>query len=163
MHIEFIELKKKDLNIVKEIYDYYILNSTATFHVSPIQINELKEFIPVEDPKYKSFLIKIENNISGYCYFSQYKKRTAYDRTAEITIYLKPGITGKGIGIKVAAFIESLAKKAGIKILIAGITAENQHSIHLFEKCGYEKCAHLKKVGEKFGKILDVVYFQKFI
>jgi L-amino acid N-acyltransferase YncA len=46
------------------------------------------------------------------------KKRAAYNRTAEIPVYLKPGITGKDIGIKATAFIETLAKKAGIKHLL---------------------------------------------
>ena len=163
MNIKFTELKNEDLPIVKEIYDHYILNSTVTFHTSPILIKELEEFIPIGIPKYKSFLIKTDVEVCGYCYFSQYKKRTAYNRTAEITIYLKHGFPGKGIGEKAVIFIENLAKETGIKVLIAGITSENQLSINLFEKCSYKKCAHLKQVGEKFGKILDVVYYQKFI
>jgi len=31
------------------------------------------------------------------------------------------------------------------------------------EKAGFSKCAHLKNIGEKFGKILDVVMYQKEI
>jgi phosphinothricin acetyltransferase len=98
MNLKLIDLKESDFNLVKEIYDYYILNSTATFHKDLISIEELKSVILISHPKYKSFLIDYEGETCGYCYISQYKNRQAYDRTAEITIYLKPAYSGKGIG-----------------------------------------------------------------
>ena len=108
MKIEFVDLKEADLELVKEIYDYYIENSTATYYTEKISVDELREFIPVQHKKYKSFLIKVDNELCGFCYISQYKKRQAYDRTAEITIYLKPVFCNKGIG-KVA--LKHLEKK----------------------------------------------------
>jgi hypothetical protein len=32
-----------------------------------------------------------------------------------------------------------------------------------FKKSGYFRCAHMKNIGEKFGKVLDVVVYQKEI
>jgi L-amino acid N-acyltransferase YncA len=163
MNLRLIDLKLSDFNHVKEIYDYYILNSTATFHTDLISIEELKSVILIAHPKYKSFLIDYEGETCGYCYISQYKKRPAYDRTAEITIYLKPEYSGKGIGKETLRLLETVAKNNEISVLIGIITGENQASIRLFEKCGYEKCAHFKKVGEKFDRLLDVVAYQKII
>lgn len=163
MNLKLIDLKESDFNLVKEIYDYYILNSTATFHKNLISIEELKSLILISHPKYKSFLIDYEGKTCGYCYISQYKNRQAYDRTAEITIYLKPDYSGKGIGEETLKLLETVAKKNAICVLIGIITGENQASIRLFEKCGYEKCAHYKKVGEKFDRLLDVVAYQKII
>lgn len=163
MNIKLFELRENDFNVVKAIYDYYILNSTATFHTDLISIDELKSVILVAHPKYKSFLIEYEGKICGYCYISQYKKRQAYDRTAEITIYLKPEYSGKGIGKATLDKLENIAKSNDICVLIGIISGDNQGSIKLFEKCGYEKCAHFKKVGQKFNKILDVVAYQKVI
>ncbi len=163
MDIQLIDLKESDFNLVKEIYDYYILNSTATFHTDLISIEELKKVILTTHPKYRSFLIDYEGEICGYCYVSQYKSRQAYDRTAEITIYLKPAYSGKGIGKETMKLLEALARKSGISVLIGIITGENQASVRLFEKCGYEKCAHFKKVGKKFDRLLDVVAYQKII
>ena len=59
--------------------------------------------------------------------------------------------------------LEKTAFKHGIKVLIGIISGDNQSSIKLFEKCGFEKCGHYKQVGEKFGKILDVVSYQKIL
>ncbi|SFK32022.1 GNAT family N-acetyltransferase [Proteiniphilum acetatigenes] len=163
MNLKLIDLKERDFGLVKEIYDHYILNSTATFHTDFISIDELKSVILIAHPKYRSFLIDYEGETCGYCYISQFKKRQAYDRTAEVTIYLKPEYSGKGIGKETLKLLEPVAKSNGISVLMRVITGENRASIGLFEKCGYEKCAHFKKVGGKFDRLLDVVAYQKII
>ena len=154
---------EKDFDLVKEIYDHYILNSTATYHTDKITIAELKEYILIGHPKYKSFLIKYNKSICGFCYLSRFKNRQAYDRTAEVTIYLKPEFTGLKIGIWVLKELERIAIDKGIYVLVGIIGGENEHSIRLFEQCGFEKCAHFKKVGEKFNRILDMVAYQKIL
>jgi L-amino acid N-acyltransferase YncA len=163
MNLKLVDLREQDYDIIKEIYDHYILNSTATFHTERISIQELKDTILIAHPKYKSYLISCDGEICGYCYISQYKKRQAYDRTAEVTIYLKPGYSGRGIGKEILERLETIARKNDICVLIGVIAGDNQASIRLFEKCGYEKCAHFKKVGKKFNKIIDVVAYQKII
>ncbi len=163
MSIKLIELTNSNFDFVKEVYDFYIQHTTSTFHTERISIEELKTVICVSHPKYKSYIIEYEGKKCGYCYISQYKKRQAYDRTAEITIYLKQEFSGKGIGIKTLNMLEEIAKNNGICVLIGTITSENNASIKLFEKCGYEKCAHFRKVGIKFNRLLDVVAYQKSI
>jgi phosphinothricin acetyltransferase len=161
--IQYLELRESDLQVVKEIYDFYVINSTATFHKEKVTLQELKDSIPIGHQKYKSFIIKYNQSVCGFCYISQYKKREAYDRTAEITIYLKPEFFGKGIGVHTIKMLESNSFKNGIKVLIGIISEENSASIKLFEKCCYEKCGHYKQVGEKFNRILDVVAYQKVL
>jgi L-amino acid N-acyltransferase YncA len=163
MKIQLTDIVDSDFDIVKEIYDYYILNSTATYHTERITIPELKEYILIGHPRYKSFMIKYNNSICGFCYISRFKERQAYDRTAEVTLYLKPGFTGRKIGNWVLNELEKKAKEAGICVLVGIIGGENEHSIRLFEKCGFEKCAHFKKVGEKFNRVLDMVAYQKIL
>lgn len=160
-NLSFKKLTEQDLFTVKEIYDYYIAHSTATFHTEPISLHELEEFIFINHHLYPSYLIFCDNVVAGYCYFTYFKKRQAYNRTAEITVYLKPEFTSKGIGKKVLVFLDEAAKERNIKNLIAVITGNNTNSISLFEKAGYSKCAHFKNVGEKLGQVLDIVCYQK--
>jgi len=164
MEIQFIPLTEKDFPVVKDIYDFYVLHTTATFHTLPAAIALLKETIPVNHPKYKSYIITADNQICGYAFLAPYKDRPAYDRTAEVTVYLNQEYTGKGIGSAALEHLEDDARNSGeIKVLIGIISAENTNSVKLFEKAGYEKCAHFREVGEKFRKILDVVGYQKLL
>ena len=161
--VDFSPVTKKDLAAIIEIYNHYILNSTATFHSEKLSKKDLEEFLFVSHPKYPSFLIKDNNEIIGYFFITQYKKRQAYDRSAEVSVYLKPEFTGIGIGTAALSHLEAAAKKAGIHVLVGTLCGENHASIRLLEKSGYSKCAHLKNIGEKFGNILDVVVYQKEI
>jgi len=159
--ISFQPVSDTDLPQIKEIYDYYILNSTSTFHSDPISTDELKGILYINHPKYVSYLIKDSDEVIGYCFLSRYKNRQAYDRTAEVSLYLKPEHAGKGTGTIAMDYIEKKAKERGIHVLIGTLSGDNLASMKLSEKMGFLKVAHLKNVGEKFGKILDVVLYQK--
>jgi L-amino acid N-acyltransferase YncA len=161
--VKFLPIKELDFVIVKEIYDHYIMHSTCTFHTEPISLHELEEYIFVNHPVYKSFLINFDNVVAGLCYFTYFKKRQAYERSVEVSIYLKPEFTNHGIGRRALEFMEDTARKTSIKNITAHITGNNNVCIKLFEKLGYTKCAHFKNIGEKMGIVLDVVAFQKEI
>ncbi|MBL7844659.1 MAG: N-acetyltransferase [Cyclobacteriaceae bacterium] len=163
MQLSFTPLTGDKFIEIKAIYDWYIKNATATFHTEPITLEQLREFIFIDHPLYKSFLIHADVALAGYCFLTYHKKRPAYDRTAEISIYLEKEFTGRGIGQVALAYLEEVAKRVGLKNLVGVITGDNLSSMALFEKAGFIKCAHFKNVGEKFGKVLDVVAYQKEI
>ncbi|MFX1257134.1 MAG: GNAT family N-acetyltransferase [Promethearchaeota archaeon] len=162
-NLNFKEVKEEDLKIIQKIYNFYIENTTATFHINKLSIEDLRELIPINHSRYKSYLICENDLIYGYCLISQYKNRQAYNRTAEITIYLKSEYTQKGIGARALKFLEEIAKKKKIRVLLSIISGENVSSIKLFERLRYDKCAHFKEVGEKFGRVIDVLAYQKIL
>lgn len=164
MKIKLTALQEQDLHFVKEIYDYYTAKTTTVYFTEEVSIDTLKTFIPVGNPRYQSFIVKNEVNENiGFCYFSRYKAREAYDITVEITLYFKPGQTGKGYGSQLMSMLEPIIKESGFTNILSLIDSENKESIRLFEKFGYERCAHIKKVATKFGKYLDLFIYQKII
>jgi phosphinothricin acetyltransferase len=163
MNIDFKPITKENINKALTIYNWYVLNSTATFHLEAIACEELEKMVSVGHSKYQSYLIYSNNEVCGFCYLSQFRYKEAYDKSAEITLYLDAAFAGKGIGKKTISYLENIAKETDINNLIAVITANNSASISLFEKDGYFKVGHLKNIGEKFGIALDVVSYQKEI
>ncbi|WP_371373010.1 N-acetyltransferase family protein [Sporomusa aerivorans] len=159
----FREMKEEYLDKVLQIYTYYVLNTSATFHSRSLTRAEMSEIVFFDNEKYKTFVVCQEDEICGYVYIAQHKKREAYDNTAEVTIYLRPDSIGKGIGSMAIRYIEEYAKRMKLHVLVATICGENEASIQLFEKNGYVKCAHYKEVGQKFGQLLDVVAYQKIL
>lgn len=160
---EFRPVTEQDLDTILAIYNHYVLHSAATFHSVPLARTDLKEFLFINHPKYPAFMIGEEGGEAGYCFLTQYKKRQAYDRSAELSVYLKPGFTGRGIGTLALGRLEAAAKAAGIRVLVGTICGENEASIRLMEKAGFSRCALLKNIGEKFGRVMDVVMYQKEI
>jgi len=160
-NITFVKAKEADLETILSIYNYYIETSTATFDIGPISTNEMSQRLFVNHQKYQTYLIKSNGDTIGFCFLTQFRKKKAYDRTAEIGLYIKPEFTRKGFGKEAILFLEKVAIYRQIKVIVASISGENLASIKLVQKMGYTQCAHYREIGEKFGRLLDVIDFQK--
>jgi L-amino acid N-acyltransferase YncA len=163
MICKFEEVRASHLNSLLNIYNYYIKNSTSTFHEKELTADEMRNLLFFNDNRHKAFSIFIGDQIVGYVLIAKHKQREAYDATGEIAIYIHKDYVHRGIGREALKFIENYAKSKDYHALIATICAENFESIKLFETGDYSKCAHFREVGKKFGKLLDVVSYQKIL
>lgn len=145
------------------IYNHYILHSTATFSVEPLKAEEFRKLAFTGLDRFKSFAMLEDGVVVGYGLLNRYKPREAYDRTAEITVYLDKDHHGKGYGKRCVEYLEAFAKEKEFRALLAVICAENKPSIKLFQTFDYFECAHFREVGEKFGRVLDVVIYEKLL
>ena len=159
--ITFRNVEKPDLPVIRDIYNHYLRTTTATFRVEEMTTEKLKDFIFLHHQKYGAFLIHSRGELAGFCFLTRFKNAEGYNRTAEIGIYLKPEFTRRGLGATVVKYLQEVARKSGIKMLMASICGENTASLKLFRKLAYDECGHFKHVGEKFGRTLDVVFFQR--
>jgi len=151
-----------DAKTISEIYNYYILNTTVTFELDPITPEEVVDRMKKYE-KIGPYLVYEENGeVVGYAYVSRFRERKAYDHSVESTIYLKNGFGGNGIGTKL--YSELLSKVlSNYHTIIGGISLPNDASIRLHEKCGFKKIGYFSEVGNKFGKWIDVGFWQKSV
>jgi len=163
MALEIVGLTEEHVRPCLQIYNYYILNSTATFSIDPIEEKAFKKLAFSGDERFPSFVLLDDKKVVGYSLLNRYKPREAYDKTAETTIYLDKDQVGKGYGKKALAHLETIAKENSFRALLAVICKENKESIQLYQKFGYFECGNFKQVGEKFGRILDVVIYEKLL
>ena len=161
--ISFLDVKSEHLRALAEILNYYIEHTTVSFHTEKLDAEDMREKVFFSAPAFKSFVIEQDGQLIGYCAVSPWKKQEAYRHTGEINIYLAHGHTGKGFGSEAIAHLIEHARANKIHNLIAGLCSENYPSKRLFEKNGFEQCAHFRSVGEKFGRTLDTIYLQKQI
>ena len=161
--LNLIPADEKFLPELTAIYNYYILNTTVTFHSREIDVDGMREILFDDDPSFTSYIIFDGRELCGYCLFTHFKKREAYNSTAEVTVYLKHGHERRGIGTFAVKQLEQIAVQNSFHVLLAVVCEENEGSVALFTKLHYEKCAHYKEVGTKLGRFLDVVCFQKIL
>lgn len=161
--VTFEPVKQEHIGQVREIYNYYVLNSTISFHTGEVSLEEMRDNVLLPDPRFKSFVILQNDAVCGYVLITRHKNKQAYDASGEVTIYLKPEYTGQGIGGLALDFIEDIAREQHFHTLVATVCAENGHSSSLFEHKGYESCAYYKEIGFKFGRRLDIRVFQKIL
>lgn len=163
MKCDFAKANETHLETLATILNYYVANTTVTFHKEAISAEGMREKIFFDKPWYAAFVMVVNEEVIGYCAVSPWKKQEAYRNTAEVNIYLRHDVMGKGIGSEAILYLEQFALDNQIHTLIAGLCSENIPSRKLFERNGYEHCATFKEVGRKFDRLLDTIYFQKIL
>lgn len=155
-------VRHNDASKIVAIYNYYIVNSTATFETEPLSSEQMLCRIKGIEENSLPWLVAEDanGNILGYAYASKWKERSAYKHSVEITVYLDHNQSAKGIGTKLYKVLFSHLKSLSIHGVIAGIAQPNEASVVLHEKFGMKKVAYFPEVGNKFGKWVDVGYWQ---
>jgi phosphinothricin acetyltransferase len=161
--LSFVEYTEAYLEAVLRTYNYYIEHTTYSFDLEPFTAEQMRQVVVPLSESYRTFVILVEGHYAGYVLITQHKKKPAYNVTGELTLYLDPEQTGRGIGPRAVSFMEDVARKLRFHSLVATICGENEGSIRLFKRQGYECVSHFKEVGYKFGRWLDVVSYQKII
>lgn len=153
-----------DLPYIREIYNYYVANSTVTFDEDAMTLAEWRDkfaylsrlkmpFIVAESPA---------GQILGYALVSPWKQKKAYRFTVENSIYLGAASTGKGLGRDLMAELITRSKAAGLKEIIAVIADQGADaSIKMHRDFGFEEIGRMGKVGFKFERWLGTVLMQK--
>lgn len=142
------------------IYNYYIENTPVTFEEAALSPEEMAARISDITQAYP-WIVYLENGtIVGYAYAGKWKARSAYRHTAELTVYLDHMATGRGIGSRLMTELLARLRGIGVHAVVGGVALPNPASTALHEKFGFKKVAHFPEVGFKFGKWIDVGYWE---
>lgn len=157
-------IEDKDIKECLDIYNYYILNTVYTFEEKVLTLEEFS--IRVNKIKEKFPYIVYENDnkeVIGYAYLNYFNERSAYRRSADLSIYVSCNHLKEHIGYKLLEKIERLAKDNGIDTIISIVTDENINSKIFHEKNGFIVEGHLHDVAFKHSRSLGIYYLRKYI
>lgn len=149
-----------DAGEIAAIYNKYVTDTTITFEVDTLTDDEMRNRIEDISAKYPYYVYEQDGHVAGFCYAHLWKDRAAYCKTLETTIYLSPQCLHRGIGTRLMHRLISDCRDMGFSALIACITGGNEASIQMHRSLGFEQVSHFKRVGMKFGRVLDVVDYE---
>ena len=151
---------KKDAEKLCTIYNHFVKNSVVTFEEETVSTQDMAQRIDEISSSYPWLVFEADGQIAGYAYASRWRQRAAYRNTVEVTVYVAPDLQAKGVGTKLyQALIEKLREQQ-FHSALGGIALPNQASIAVHEKLGFKKVAEFSEVGRKFGRWVDVAYWQ---
>jgi phosphinothricin acetyltransferase len=153
-------VKIADAQGIREIYNYYIVNTAISFEEEPVSASEMESRIRTITAKYPWFVREEEGEILAYTYINTWRERAAYRYSAELSMYVQKGREGQGMGSALMARLLEAARQTEIRVLVSGITIPNERSIALHEKFGFRNAALFKGIGFKLGQWLDVGYWE---
>jgi L-amino acid N-acyltransferase YncA len=149
-----------DCGTICEIYNHYVLNDTCTYTEEAETLQERQAWFKAHGAAHPVIVAESEGRIIGWGSLSKFRERSAYRFTVEDSLYLRHEARGRGVGSMMLEHLLSRARTLGHRAIIAGISAEQSASIALHTKFGFTTVAHLRQVGFKFDRWLDVVYME---
>lgn len=101
--------------------------------------------------------------ILGFGMLRAHNPIPTFSQTAEITYFIEPEYTRRGIGSTMLKHLVDEAKQKGISSILASISSLNEGSINFHRKNGFIECGRFKNVGRKKGQVFDTVWMQKML
>jgi phosphinothricin acetyltransferase len=146
-----------DLAGIFAIYDEVVRHGTATFETEPRTPGQrLEWFADHPRERYPVIVADDDGSVAGWARLYPWSPRPAYRRTAENAVYVHPDQRGRGLGRLLLVELIDRARAIGISVLVARVVEGNPASKHLHESVGFRSIGVMRRVGEKFGRVLDV-------
>ena len=150
-----------DLGAVLDIYNDAILHTTSVYYYKP---HTIEVMVPWYEEKVRDgfpVLVFEENDrVIGFATFGPFRARPAYKYTVEHSVYVHRDYRGRGVGTRLMMDLIKIAKEREYATMVAGIDSSNEGSRIMHENLGFTNCGTVKRVGYKFGKWLDVTFYQ---
>jgi L-amino acid N-acyltransferase YncA len=161
--VEIRSATAADLAAITEIYAHAVLHGTATFELIPPDLAEMtRRYKALTDGGFPYLVAALDGGVVGYAYAGPYRPRPAYRFTVENSVYLRPSIHRRGIGLQLMLRLISECEARGYRQMIAVIgDSANAGSIGVHTKTGFQMIGTHPHVGLKFGRWLDTVMMQR--
>ncbi len=148
-----------DLPVIVAIYNAAIPNRMAASDLEPVSVESRFCWFSEHTPNHRPiWVMEVDQAIAGWLSFqSFYYERSAYQATAEISIYVAPAYRRRGVGRQLLSQAIRQSSSLGIKTLLGFIFAHNKPSLQLLQTLGFQHWGYLPKVAELDGVERDLV------
>ena len=152
---------EKDLMDILEIYNDAILNTTAIYDYKAHTIDDRIQWYEKRKQDGYPLLVFEENEkVIGFATFGSFRAYPAFKYTIEHSIYVHKDYRNLGIGKILLKELIDIASVDEYATIVACIDSLNENSIKIHEKFGFKYSGTVTKAGFKFGKWLDLVFYQ---
>ena len=147
----------EDWPAVRTIFEEGIATGNATFET---KVPSWEEW-DAAHLKESRLVATDSERIIGWAALSPASSRCVYAGVAEVSVYVKNGERGRGIGKQLLQALVQESEQCGIWTLQAGIFPENEPSIAVHKRCGFRMVGRREKLGQMDGQWRDVLLFER--
>ncbi len=154
-------ISNEDRKAIIDIFNYYVENSFAAYPETKFAYEAFDMFLQMSQGYPTATVKDTHGKVIGFGLLRSHNPMPAFSTTAEITYFIRPEHTGKGIGTKLLKYLEQEGTKKGLTNILANISSLNPGSINFHKQNGFVECGRFKSVGRKRGRTFDTVWMQK--
>lgn len=152
-----------DLDAITDIYNHYIVNTGATFDVTPFTARQRRGWFGQYSVSgsYRLLVATRGGSVVGYATSSQFRGKPAYDPSIEVTVYLAHDAVGAGIGSLLYQQLFAELRGEDLHRAYSAIAQPNPASVALHRRFGFRDVGTLREVGRKHGQWWDVLWMER--
>lgn len=159
---EIRDAREEDLEGLAAIYNEVIATSTAIYSSTPVSVADRRQWWQARVAAgYPVLIARDAAGVAGFASFADFRAWPGYRFTVEHSVHVRADGRGRGLGTLLVQALLPRAAALGKHVMIAGVDAANAASIRFHERLGFERSGHLREVGYKFDRWLDLVFLQR--
>lgn len=148
---------------VLEIYAPFCLETAVSFETEPPALAEMEQRIERTTELLPWLVCVDEGRVEGYAYASRHRDRAAYRWSVDVSVYIREGLRGRGLGRALYTALFGVLELQGYQNAVAGATLPNPGSIGLHRAMGFKRVGVYRGIGYKCGKWHDVEWLERAI
>ena len=144
------------------IFNEAIANSTALYDYRPRTMATMEAWFEAKRKGNYPVIGAFEEHgaLAGFASYGSFRAWPAYKYSVEHSVYVRADCRGQRIGRTLLGALIETARQQGYHTLIGGIDSTNEASVRLHRSLGFSHCASIKQAGFKFGRWLDLEFYQ---
>jgi L-amino acid N-acyltransferase YncA len=163
MNFRLDPVSAEDGRQIIDIFNHYVESSFAAYPEKKVPYEFFQLFLNMAQG-YPFLAVRNDaGEIIGFGLLHPHNPIPAFSRTAEITYFIAPEYTGKGIGKAMLDCLLDAARKKGITSILASISSQNPGSLAFHRKNKFAECGRFVGIGKKGGRDFDVIWMQRII
>lgn len=155
--ISIRSMQPDDWPRIRAIFQSGIETGNATFETSPPTFDDWDK----SHTRFGRLVATQDDVVVGWAALTPVSNRCVYAGVEEVSVYIDPAFSGKGIGQQLLGALIEESEKNGTWTLQAGIFPENKASVHIHEKQGFRIVGYRERVGKQHGLWRDTLLLER--
>jgi phosphinothricin acetyltransferase len=151
------DLRPDDWAAVAAIYAAGIATGNATFET---EVPSREAFDAARLPDHR-FVAELDGRVVGWVAVSRVSARAVYAGVVEHSVYVDPAVQGRGVGRALLERLIASTEAAGIWTIQSGIFPENEPSLRLHARVGFEVVGRRRRLAQREGVWRDVLFVER--
>jgi L-amino acid N-acyltransferase len=160
--VKIIRCDSSHSGAILAILNDAIVNSTALYDYHPRTPAMMQTWMEAKAKGTYPVIGAVDpaGELMGFSSYGSFRAWPAYKYSVEHSVYVDARFRGRGLGRILLQEAIKAATAQDYQMMIGGIDADNAVSVALHKSLGFTHCASIKQAGFKFGRWLDLEFYQ---
>ncbi|NNF04502.1 MAG: N-acetyltransferase [Rhodothermales bacterium] len=155
--------RPEDAAAIAEIYSESILARDSTMDIDPWTEETALGLLHGLTERETVVVLEAQGVVTGWGIVKKYSDRPGYRVACETSLYVRRGHSGRGYGSAIQTKLHRRARRLGYHHIVAKIWADNERSVGMHRKMGFEMVGIQREIGLVDGIRRDIALMQRIL